>query len=86
MVLLFVGRCPLMMVLRLAPDLTARITKGGRSADYAERRNERNQVAWDGLNDLGNDREQRNEKMVRVGMGEAKKCSEFEREQVMWEC
>jgi len=85
MVLLFVGRCPLMIVLRQALDLMVRITKGGRSADYAKR-NERNQVDRDGLNDLGNDREQRNEKMVRVGMGEAKKCSEFEREQVMWEC
>jgi len=30
-----------------------------------------------------NDREQRNENMVRVGMGKAKRCFEFE---VMWEC
>jgi len=74
-----------MIVLRLAPDLMVRITKGGRSADYAKR-NEQNQVDWDSLNDLGNDREQRNEKMVRVGMGKAKKCFEYEREQVMWEC
>jgi len=50
MELLFVGRCPLMIVLRLAPDLMVRITKGGRSADYAER-NKRNQVDWDGLNE-----------------------------------
>jgi len=72
-----------MIVLRLAPDLMVRIMKCGRSAHYAAP-NERNQMDGDGSNDLGNDREQRNDRMVRVGMGKAKKCFEFEREQMMW--
>ena len=44
--------------------------------------NERNQMDWDGLNDLEDDREKRNERMVRVGMGKAKK--RFESEWMMW--
>lgn len=44
--------------------------------------NERNQMDWDGLNDLEDDREKRNERMVRVGMGKAKK--RFESERTMW--
>ena len=38
-------------------------------------------MGWDGLNDLGDDREVRDERMVRVGMGKTKKC--FESEQMM---
>jgi len=39
-------------------------------------------MGWDGLNDLEDDREKRNERMVRVGMGKAKRRSESER--MMW--
>ena len=44
--------------------------------------NGRNQMGWDGLNGLGDDREERDERMVRVGMGKAKKYFEIER--MMW--
>ena len=43
-----------------------RIMKGGRSADYAAR-NERNQMDWDGLNDPGNDRKQKNDVFGEMG-------------------
>ena len=36
----------------------------------------------DGSNELGDDREERNERMVRVGMVKTKKC--FEGEGMMW--
>ena len=39
-------------------------------------------MGWDGLNGLGDDKEERNERMVRVGMGKAKKY--FESERMMW--
>ena len=57
-----------MIVLRLGPELMVQIMEGGRSAEYAAR-NERNQMDRDGLDDLGSDNEQRDDMMVRVGMG-----------------
>jgi hypothetical protein len=39
---------------------------------------------WDGLNGLGEDREERNEKMVRDGMGMGKTKESFEGEVMMW--
>jgi hypothetical protein len=39
-------------------------------------------MGWDGLNGLGDDREERNERMARVVMGKAKKY--FESERTMW--
>lgn len=39
---------------------------------------------WDGLNDLGGDREERNERMVRDGMGMGKTKENLEGEGMMW--
>ena len=57
-----------MIVLHLGPELMVQIVEGGRNADYTTR-NERNQMDRDGLDDLGSDNEQRDDMMVRVGMG-----------------
>ena len=46
--------------------------------------NERNQMDWDGSNGLGDDREERNERMVRDGMGMGKTKESFEGEGMMW--